>query len=132
MYWFVYEIQKDNTRSGRRDVSGVSGVVQQVRVCRFSRRWGCQRRWTPQPIPAFSATTWLFVPGNEGLEIAECTRTVQVPGFHDRFASFKAIFGFPIGIIAMLSLIASVVQLGIAVVMLQIAWRQENPTTGHN
>ena len=53
-------------------------------------------------------------------------RELFTPGYYDRFTWFTAIFGFAIVVIASLSPIVSVLQLGIVVVMLQIASRQEN------
>ena len=47
-----------------------------------------------------------------------------VPGYYDRFAWFVAIFGMLFGFIASLGLLASIVQIGLGVAQLRVAYRQ--------
>jgi len=51
-------------------------------------------------------------------------REMFVPGYYDRFAWFVAIFGMVFGIIASLGLLGSVVQIGLGVAQLQVAYQQ--------
>lgn len=51
-------------------------------------------------------------------------REMLVPGYYDRFAWFVAIFGMVFGFIASLGLLASIVQIGLAVAQLQAAYQQ--------
>jgi hypothetical protein len=52
-------------------------------------------------------------------------RELFTPGYYDRGAWFIAIFGIGFGIIAFIALIISVIQLGIAIVILKLAYEQQ-------